>query len=73
VTETDPWMDPETAGAAFGINPARLRKLAQRGEFPHHKDGKLLRFTWKNFRDYQEDTYVPAVDMRPVKSRRRSA
>lgn len=71
---TDPaWMDADEAGQKFGINPDRLRRLAQRGEFPHHKDGKLLRFTWQNFHDYQDATYVPAVDMRPVKARRRSA
>lgn len=51
----------------------RVRRMAQRGEIPHRKDGRFLKFTEKDVRDYIESTHIPAVDYRRSNPRNRKS
>lgn len=55
---------PNEVAERLHMSVDRVRRMAQRGEMPHHKDGRFLKFTEQNIADYIAATYVPAVDTR---------
>lgn len=52
-------MSPADAAAYLGVTESRLRRMAQRGEVSHRRDGRLLRFTVADLEDYVASTARP--------------
>jgi excisionase family DNA binding protein len=52
------FIDPPAAADRLGMKESRLRKLAQAGKIPHHRDGRFLRFTEDDLAAYVESTRV---------------
>lgn len=69
------WHDAAWAARRLGRSEDWVRRSAQKGLLPHHKDGRYLRFTEGDIAEYLERTRVAPVEHmgRSRRSRRRRA
>lgn len=61
------------AAPLLGVTEARIRKMAQRREIGHRKDGRFLRFTQADLDDYVASTAVPRAGLVTTRPRARKS
>lgn len=52
-------LTPAEAATVLGVTESRLRRMAQRGDIAHRKDGPFLRFTADDLDAYVASIAVP--------------
>lgn len=69
--DDDGLLIPAEVAALLRTTTDRVRRMAQRGEIAHRRDGRFLKFTRQDVDDYIASTLVPAVDLRRSNPRNR--
>lgn len=57
----DPLVSVEVAAESLSVSKFTLYKRAKRGEIPHYRHGKLLRFSVEELRDALRQPTGPAT------------